>query len=141
MSLVIITSLFVLIFLTYNVAPVYGQTDTGWISGTITDSTGAVVTGAKVVAKSANTGTSRETTTNSAGIYTIPSLKPDTYDVSVEAAGFASLTQRVEVTVGAETAMSAQLEVGKATTVVEVTASEGAASVNTENSTLSEVVA
>jgi outer membrane receptor protein involved in Fe transport len=140
MSLVIITSLFVLIFLTCNVAPVYGQTDTGRISGTITDSTGAVVTGAKVAAKSANTGTSRETTTNSAGIYTIPSLKPDTYDVSVEAAGFASLTQRVEVTVGAETAMSAQLEVGKATTVVEVTASEGPGSVNTENSTLSEVV-
>ena len=76
MSLVIIASLSVLIFLTWNVAPVYGQTDTGRISGTITDSTGAVVTGAKVVAKSANTGTSRETTTNSAGIYTIPSLKP-----------------------------------------------------------------
>jgi len=140
MSLVIITSLFVLISLTGNVAPVYGQTDTGRVSGTITDATGGVVVGAKVVAKSLNTGTTRETTTNSAGLYTIPSLKPDTYDVTVEAAGFTSLTQRVVVTVGSQMEMSAQLEVGKATTVVEVTASEGAATVNTQDQTLSEVI-
>jgi outer membrane receptor protein involved in Fe transport len=140
LSLVILTSLFVLIFLTASIAPVYGQTDTGRISGTITDATGSVIVGAKVVAKSLNSGTTRETTTNSAGLYTIPSLKPDTYDVTVEAAGFTSLTERVVVTVGSQMEMSAQLEVGKATTVVEVTASEGAATVNTQDQTLSEVI-
>lgn len=139
-SLVIFTSLFVLIFLTGNVVRVYGQTDTGRISGTITDATGGVVVGAKVMAKSVNTGTGRETTTNSAGLYTIPSLKPDKYDVTVEASGFTSLTQSVVVTVGSQMEMSAQLEVGKATTVVEVTASEGAATVNTQDQTLSEVI-
>jgi outer membrane receptor protein involved in Fe transport len=140
LSLVIFTSLCVLVFFSANVVPVYGQTDTGRISGTISDATGGIVVGAKVVVKSVNTGQARETTTNSSGLYTIPSLRPDAYDVIIEATGFASLTKRVEVTVGSQIEVSIQLEVGKATTVVEVTASEGAATVNTQDQTLSELI-
>ena len=135
-SLVIFTSLCVLLFFAANVIPVYGQTDTGRISGTITDATGGVVVGAKVIAKSINTGATRETTTNSSGLYTIPSLRPDAYDVVIEATGFANVTERVQVTVGSQIEVSLQLEVGKATTIVEVTSSEGTASVNTQNQTL-----
>ena len=100
-----------------------GQTETGQITGTITDATGAVVVGAKVVATSASTGITRETTTNSAGIYTIPSLKPDTYDVTITLSGFQRITQRVVVTVGGKSEVSAQLTVGSASETVEVVAS------------------
>jgi outer membrane receptor protein involved in Fe transport len=139
LSLVIFTSLCVLGFFCANVAPIYGQTDTGQISGTISDATGGIVAGAKVVVKSVNTGQSRETNTNSSGLYTIPSLRPDTYEVTVEAAGFATVTRRVQVTVGSLIEASLQLEVGKATTVVEVTSTEGTA-VNTQDQTLSETI-
>jgi outer membrane receptor protein involved in Fe transport len=118
----------------------FGQTESGQIAGTITDATSAVILGAKVSAKSVNTGLTRETTTNSAGIYTIPSLRPDTYDVTVQASGFQSFTQRVQVSVGSKTEVSVQLTVGSTTQIVEVTASAGAAIVNTENQTLSEVI-
>ena len=64
LSLVVFTSLCVLGFFCANVAPIYGQTDTGQISGTISDATGGIVAGAKVVVKSVNTGQSRETNTN-----------------------------------------------------------------------------
>ena len=140
LSLVIFTSLCVLGFFCANVVPVYGQTDTGRISGTISDATGGIVAGAKVVIKSVNTGQSHETTTNSSGLYTIPSLRPDTYEVTVEATGFATVTRRVLVTVGSQIEASLQLEVGKATTVVEVTSLEGAAVVNTQDQTLSETI-
>jgi hypothetical protein len=56
LSLVILTSLCVLGFFCANVAPIYGQADTGRISGTISDATGGIVVGAKVVIKSVNTG-------------------------------------------------------------------------------------
>lgn len=116
-----------------------GQTETGQITGTVTDATGAVVAGAKVEATSASTGVTRETTTNSAGIYTIPSLKPDTYDVTITLSGFQRVTQRMVVSVGGKTDVSVQLAVGSASETVEVTGSTENA-VNTENQTLSETI-
>jgi outer membrane receptor protein involved in Fe transport len=117
----------------------FGQTETGQITGTISDATGAVLLGAKVVAKSVNTGLAREATTNSAGIYTIPSLKPGVYEVTVTASGFQSITQRVQLTVGANSEVSVQLAVGSATETIEVISSAGNA-VNTESQTLSETI-
>src|SRR6202790_2266384 len=116
-----------------------GETESGQITGTITDATGAVVMGAKVVATSASTGITRETTTNSAGIYTIPSLKPDTYDVTITLSGFQRITQRVVVTVGGKSEVSAHLTVGSPSETVEVVSSSENA-VNTENQTLSETI-
>ena len=65
------------------------QTQTGQISGTVRDPTGAVIANAKVTIKSTNTGLTREAASNSSGIYLLPSLRPDTYQVTVEAPGFA----------------------------------------------------
>jgi hypothetical protein len=92
--------------------------------------------GAKVAAKSASTGVTRETTTNSAGIYTIPGHRPDTYEVTVEATGFKKLVRRVDVAVGSNNEIPAQLEVGSASQTVEVTGSAESIIVNTENQTL-----
>jgi hypothetical protein len=116
------------------------QTETGQISGTVNDASGAVVSGAKVTVKSINTGFTREATTNSSGLYTIPSLKPDTYDVTVEATGFQKYNRRVEVAVGSQNEVSAQLTVGAAVTTVEVSAQGEAVAINTETQTLSQIV-
>src|ERR1700730_14115376 len=117
-----------------------GQTETGQITGTISDGTGAIVVGAKVAAKSVSTDATRETTTNGSGNYTISGLKPDTYEVTVEATGFKKLVRRVQVAVGSNNDLSAQLEIGSAAETVEVSGTSEAVTVNTENQTLSEVI-
>jgi carboxypeptidase family protein/TonB-dependent receptor-like protein len=117
-----------------------GQTETGQITGTISDATGAIVVGAKVAAKSVSTDATRETTTNGSGNYTISGLKPDTYEVTVEATGFKKLVRRVQVAVGSNNDLSAQLEIGSAAETVEVSGTSEAVTVNTENQTLSEVI-
>ncbi len=119
----------------------FGQREAGQINGTITDTSGAVVSGAKVTVKSVNTGATRTATTNATGNYNVSGLKPDTYDVAVEAPGFAKFNRTVQVAVGSANEVSAQLAVGAAgNTVVEVTAAGGAATVNTENQTISQSV-
>jgi len=118
----------------------FAQTETGQITGTVTDATGAVVVGASVAAKSVSTGVTRETSTNSAGIYTISSLRPDTYEVSVEATGFKKLVRRVQVAVGSNNEIPAQLEIGTASQTVEVSGSGEVVTVDTEDQTLSQVI-
>src|SRR5271167_4812817 len=81
----------------------FGQAETGTIVGVVTDKTGAVVTGASVSVKAVNIGVTRTTTTTSAGEYTVTTLKPDFYDVTVEKAGFQKYTNRVKVQVGSKT--------------------------------------
>ena len=69
----------------------FGQTQTtGTISGTITDATGAVIPGAKIILTNKATGQSQTTTTNSAGYYIFPNLPAGTYDVSAEKESFQS---------------------------------------------------
>src|SRR5271165_1369287 len=118
----------------------FGQTETGTLNGVVTDKTGAVVTGASVTVKSVGTGATRTATTASAGEYTITTLKPGTYDVTIEKTGFQKYVNRVQVLVGSKTDVSAQLAVTGTSTTVEVTASGEVAAVNTESQTLSSVV-
>jgi hypothetical protein len=122
-------------------APAAGaQTETGQISGTVTDSSGAVVADAKIEVKSPNTGLTREITSSSAGSYTISGLKPDVYEVTIEASGFQKFVRRVTVAVGSITEVSAQLTVGSASQTVEVIGAIDAITVNTESQTLSETI-
>jgi hypothetical protein len=73
----------------------FGQAETGQVSGIVTDPSKAVVAGAQVAVASSNTGLVRHTTTGLAGQYTIPSLKPDTYTLTVEHLGFQKYTRLV----------------------------------------------
>ena len=66
------------------------QTETGQITGKVTDPNGAVVPGAAVTLSSAETGTQRTTTTNDEGVYAITNLQPGVYEISVQAANFAN---------------------------------------------------
>ena len=61
---------------------------TGTIEGTITDSTGAMVGGAKVTARSVATGAQIVRTTTKSGLYSLAPLDAGDYTVTVMAAGF-----------------------------------------------------
>src|SRR5215471_14974382 len=65
-----------------------GQVAGGTISGTISDSTGRVISGAEVLIKNVATGVTRNATTNTDGLYTAPNLLPGTYELTFKAAGF-----------------------------------------------------
>src|SRR5581483_3385616 len=114
------------------------QTETGQITGTVLDPSGAAIPNATITAKSPATGVTRTVKSAGTGIYTIPDLLPGPYDVTVLAQGFTQAQHRVTVTVGSRVGQDFQLQLGGANTLVEVT--EAAATVNTETQTLSEEV-
>jgi hypothetical protein len=60
------------------------QSDSGRISGTVLDQTGAYVTGASVTVKNQKTGETRTATTNDNGYFVAASLKPSTYTITVQ---------------------------------------------------------
>jgi hypothetical protein len=68
------------------------QAITGSISGTVKDTSGAVVAGAKVQITNAATNVADQTTSDSMGLYAFPNLAPGTYTISVQQTGFASTT-------------------------------------------------
>ena len=71
----------------------YAQAVNGTVVGTITDSGGGVVPGAKVTIVNPSTSTTRSATADGNGYYTFPNLAPGTYDVKVQKEGFASAQQ------------------------------------------------
>src|SRR5947208_607726 len=66
----------------------------GSIVGTVTDQTGAVVPQTTVRVTNTSTGLFRETTSDSAGYYSMSNLPPGTYDLTTSASGFKPLTQK-----------------------------------------------
>jgi hypothetical protein len=128
-----------LVFLLSSVAA-FAQTTVaqGSIQGTITDPTGAVVSGAKVTIKNQATGAVTTTTTSSGGTYNSGGLIPGNYLVRVEAKGFKTSQLPVVVDVTVTASGSLRLELGQEATVVEV---QGAAvTVNTEQATVQGVL-
>jgi hypothetical protein len=115
------------------------QTSNGTIIGTVTDSTGGVVVGAKITATSMETSASRSTTSDSQGGYRLESVMPGTYDISTSAPGYQTAVQK-SLTVPGTTIVTANiaLKVGQATEIVEVSANNAA--VNTDNGQLSDVI-
>jgi len=138
-NLCIALTILVLVFL-INPArcPAQASVSTGSIVGTITDSTGALVKGAKVTITNKGTAQAIVTTTNAAGAYTSGSLIPGNYEITVEAQGFRTTKLAITVQVSGTTQGSLQLEVGQASQTVEVQASSVA--VNTEQATVQGVV-
>jgi hypothetical protein len=77
-----------LALLVLAVTPALGQINSGSMSGTVSDSSGAVIPNARITATEVHTGTVYNTVANSAGIYTLPALLPGTYNVTVTAHSF-----------------------------------------------------
>src|SRR5437667_1023015 len=96
--------------------------DTGYISGTVTDKSGAAVVGAEVVITNTAGSLTRTTTTNADGAYVVPGLPGATYNISVTAKGFQKYSAtKVVLDVAQKIRVDVQLTVGAVTEVVEVT--------------------
>ena len=74
------------------VSRVQGQLLQGSITGNVADSSGAAIPDAKVVAREQQTNFTRETTTNTSGIYNLPTMQPGTYTISVTSPSFQTTT-------------------------------------------------
>ncbi|HZQ22326.1 MAG TPA: carboxypeptidase regulatory-like domain-containing protein [Terriglobales bacterium] len=115
------------------------QTFRGTILGTITDQSGAVVSGAKVTAKNTATGLERTTQTSADGSYSIPELPVGPYTVTVSQSGFqTAVTTNVLVDVAVERRVDAQLKTGQVSQTVEVSG-EALPEVETTSDTLGSV--
>ncbi len=132
-------ALSLLVLLLSSVA-VLAQTtiSTGSIQGTITDPSGAVVSGAKVTIRNRGTDQNSITATNSSGTYASGALTPGNYVVRIEASGFRTVEIPVTVQVNTTLNASTKLTLGESAQVVEVQASEVA--VNTEQATVQGVL-
>lgn len=104
---------------------IYAQTDTGRITGTITDATNAVVPSVAVTIKNEKTGQTRKLTTNQEGAYIATELGPSTYSITTEAAGMAPAQYSgVSLQVGQERMLNITLQPASVTTEVTVSGGE-----------------
>jgi hypothetical protein len=97
------------VFLIAGVAG-YGQS-TATLSGSVTDPSGAVVPNAQVTVQGLATGVTRVVTSDSAGNYTVPSLQPGNYSLSVQVAGFATY-KLPSITLGVDQSVTANVKLG-----------------------------
>jgi outer membrane receptor protein involved in Fe transport len=97
------------------------QTFRGSILGTVTDASGAVISGATVKARNSGTGLERTTQTTTDGNYTISELPIGTYSVTITQPGFeTSVTSNVIVDVATERRIDVSLKTGQVSNTVEV---------------------
>ena len=126
----------VAILIVTGTCAVYAQSiTTGEITGTITDSSGAVIPAATVTVREMNTGDTRTVESNSVGIYRLGLLKPGTYEVAAVIKGLRSgLMKGVVVAVGQVKTMDLMLKVEQSKEVI--TVSEATPLLQIENANL-----
>lgn len=99
------------------------QTTSGSISGTITDPTGGVISGAKIHAAQTETGVGFDAVSTDSGIYAFPSLPVGPYALTVAQTGFKQLVRsNIEVRIGERITLDLRLEVGAASESIKVEA-------------------
>jgi hypothetical protein len=98
------------------------QSNEGRILGTVTDSQGKVVVGAKIAITNTGTGTTRNLESNGAGDYTAPALQPGIYTVTAAAPGFKKVEHpNIRLEVGNDVRVDFQLVPGAVNETVQVT--------------------
>src|SRR5487761_41001 len=109
------------------------------LSGTVADTSGAVMPQAHVSIKNVATGITRAVTADSAGFYTAPNLLPGSYEITISARGFRTQVRTgITLTVGAQQVLNITMQVGQVTQTVQV--SGAAPTVQLGTSSISAVV-
>ncbi len=118
----------------------HAQVETGTITGTVTDPSGAVLPNVTVTARNLGTNATRTATTASNGTYSFGGLQAARYEIDISATGFQGYRQETEVTVGGAVTVDPKLTVGSGTVQVSVTAGAGGTAVNTETQEVSQII-
>ena len=118
----------------------FGQAITGDILGTVQDSTGAVVPGAKITLTAVETGIKLDATSDPGGNYLFAQLKPGHYSLVVSKEGFQTqTTSNIDLQVGQRPRVDVALQIGAVTQTIEVSAG-GVQLLETQTSTVGQVV-
>jgi hypothetical protein len=122
-----------------SLSSVVGQTATGVITGSVLDSSGAIVAGAKITLLNQETNQRREVTANPAGVYEFRALPNGLYTIQAEMPGFKKEEIRsLQLTVAQIIQLDIEFELGQVTESVTVEAS--AAQVQASEASLSQVI-
>jgi hypothetical protein len=133
---VVVRSLLIVSLVLVLALPGFGQTDRGTITGTVSDTTKAVIPGATITATNTQTTAKYETVSTETGNFTLTQLPGGVYELTVELPGFKKyVRQGVTVLAATTVRIDATLEVGAATE--EVTVSADAPLLRTESGELS----
>ena len=118
--------------------PAMSQTN-ATLTGTVSDASGAVIPGAEIVIMNMETGESYTTATNETGSYTIPFIKPGTFELIVTTAGFKQYTREgIRLDTASAVRADAVMELGEVTESVTVEADVPL--LKTENSSVGGVI-
>ena len=132
------TMLLVFLLIAPFAPPASPQGSTGVVSGTVRDTTGAVIPGAGIALTNMNTNVTSRTTANQVGFYVFPGVLPGPYKLAVEAAGM----QKFEGSLLVQTQQSAVVDVALkvAGTSTEVSVKDVTPMVTVDNPTLGAVL-
>jgi carboxypeptidase family protein len=115
------------------------QQETATITGEVRDANGSVVSKATITVTNVETNVSIKSETNDQGLYTVPSLKPGSYSITVEKAGFKkSVRSGVTLQVNQVARLDVNMQVGELTTAVEIV--EAATLLESETSSRGSVI-
>jgi Carboxypeptidase regulatory-like domain len=97
------------LFLSLSI-PIYAQNSGATLSGTVNDSSGSPVAGARISASDIFTGQTVETRTDASGHYSVSKLGPGNYEVTAVAEGFPASKSKVAIAAGATQTLNLQME-------------------------------
>ena len=133
--------LIVLALLSAMCVKVFGQTSafSGTVTGMVTDASGAVLPGAKVIATNVATGLQTQTQANNDGVFSIPNIAAGHYVVRIEAPGFNAFEKRgILLDPNGVVRVDSALQVGEITATVQVT--DEAPLLETQQTTLDQTI-
>ncbi len=103
--------------------PLFGQADRATITGTVTDSSGAVMPGVEITAMNVQTGVKTPGLTNEVGNYSLVNVPIGTYKITFSLPGFKTLERsEFTVTIGQKAQLDVTLQVGEPTDMVTIAA-------------------
>jgi hypothetical protein len=115
---------FLLLFLFPAFPTLHAQSNSGTVTGTVTDPTGAVIPGATVAIQNPVSGLQRTATTDSSGRFQFINLPHNTYHVTAAATGFSSVAGDADVSSAIAVNLNLALKVAGEATTVNVEASD-----------------